>query len=294
MNPLICDALRRIGTTATSWSSDLEPQLSARLALQLHRLTTAQLADENRLSIEHEKAAAHSRTCLDELKSYLCVTKKLPVELRGRLVERSGKYVEPIHHLGHYLRSSRITGRHFELVCANSLREEVPVGVVSFSPSDLGHLTNSIEQIDGCANTWILTRLITYPWSPRNTASYLVARALRALRCEELDVGPVLSYCDRNVGFSGGIYRALNARLLLQERKQRYAFEKGEYVSDRYLIRKYGSAHVSRLRKQGIKVGSSTLRLTPLDIWYWPTKRSKGFEHRRTLSVYPSPELVGV
>lgn len=293
MNPQICDALHRIRKTASSWSSDLEPQLSARLALQLHRLTAAQLADVDSLNTEYEKAAAHSRECLDELKNYLCVTKMPNVELRGHLIERSGKYVEPIHQLGHYLRSSRITGRHFELVCANSLQKEVPVGIVSFSPSDLGHLTNSIEQIDGCANTWVLTRLITYPWSPRNTASHLVARAIRTLRREELDVGPVLSYCDRNVGFSGGIYKALNARLLLQERKQRYAFEKGEYVSDRYLIQNYGSAHVSRLRRQGIKVGSSTLRLTPLDIWYWPSKRNRRFEHRRTLSVDPPRELVG-
>ena len=294
MNRLIFDALKRIRVLEPNWPSDLEPQLSARLILALYRLEPKELADEAKLGTEFEETALSIRRNLKSLRRYLNTTESASVYLDGRVVERAASYIKPIHELGHYLWSPRTSGHHFELLCPNLNGDEVPLGIVSFAPSDLTHLDRSMDSINACGATWILTRMVTFPWAPKNAASYLVSRAVRKLRNRTSNLGSIITYCDPNLGFSGTIYRALNARLLIKERKQRYAYEADKYVSDRYLIQKYGSARVSDLHLLGHDVTASKIQLTPLEIWCLPPLRGSMPVVRKTSSVMPPCDLVAV
>ena len=294
LNRLIFDVLKRIKVLEPNWPSDLEPQLSARLVLALYRLEPKDLSDEAKLGTEYQETALSIRKKLKSLHRYLNTPETASVLLDGRVVERALSYIKPIHELGHYLWSPRTSGHHFELLCPNLNGDEVTLGIVSFAPSDLSHLDKSMDSFNAYGDTWILTRMVTFPWAPKNAASYLVSRAVRKLRDRAPNLGSIITYCDPNLGFSGVIYRALNARLLIRERKQRYAYEADKYVSDRYLIRKYGSARVSDLQLLGHDVTASKIQLTPLEIWCLPPQPSSMPVVRNTLSVTPPYNLVGV
>jgi hypothetical protein len=63
----------------------------------------------------------------------------------------------------------------------------------------------------------------------------------------------LLTYLDPNVGFTGGIYQADNWTLLGWERKKRYLYLDGEYITDREAIRRYGTADFAALT---VRLGS--------------------------------------
>lgn len=55
-----------------------------------------------------------------------------------------------------------------------------------------------------------LTRLALYDWAPRNSESFLIARALAHLSIHRPDISILISYADASVGHAGTIYQATN------------------------------------------------------------------------------------
>jgi hypothetical protein len=78
----------------------------------------------------------------------------------------------------------------------------------------------------------------------------------------------VLTYLDRNLGFSGASYLATNWALLGSEAKGRYVFIDGTPVTNRELIQRFGTARFDDLAARlGDRVARTTCPLLPLSLF---------------------------
>jgi len=213
----------------------------------------------------------------------------------GHLVQVAPELAAPLHRHFHYLGSPRADGLHLGLACGQSTRHAL-LGLVTLSTFDLEHLAGPILPPVRACEVLVLSRLVAFPWSPRNTASFMLARLREYLRQCRPAVRVLLTYLDPNLGFTGATYRADNWVLLGRECKKRYLYLDREYVTDRDLIRRHGTADFAKLRPLlGSRLEQSRRPLEPLVLYGRFLDRHLGKEimARTPREVQPPCELVG-
>src|SRR5207302_1161359 len=103
-----------------------------------------------------------------------------------------------------------------------------------------------------------------FPGAPRNTISRLLGFVGRA-EAQRLGTRQFLTYVNPNLGFSGTSYLASGWKLVGDEPGTRYRYVDGRYLTDRELVRRYGSCDNETLSKAlGPRFGWSSMTLLPL------------------------------
>lgn len=173
----------------------------------------------------------------------------------------------------HYLESFRLGSEHLGGTLLDGAEERL-VAMLTVSPLDVPtiaeHLPPDIEPQDVA----VLARVFAFDWAPRNTLSFLMARAARRLRRRSRPPRMLITYLNPNVGFTGASYRAANWSLWAREVGTRYAYVDGLYVTDRELARRFGSAEPESLaREHAGKVVFSRMPLRPLELYAYALDR---------------------
>jgi len=204
---------------------------------------------------------------------------------------------EIVHRAHHYLGSFRGDAVHLGLY-----HQEVDshasylMSVVSLSPFDLMHIADALPYGLRPEQVMVLSRLFAFHWSPHNTISHTLGRVFCWLRERLPHIKMLITYLDPNLGFSGSVYKATNWVLFGRERKKRYLYLDSDYITDRQLIRIYGTADFHELRTRlGDRLSCSLSSLEPLEIFVYflddalRRKGGNGFNHE----FQPESRLVG-
>ncbi|MBI4220281.1 MAG: hypothetical protein HY682_09080 [Chloroflexi bacterium] len=167
----------------------------------------------------------------------------------------------------HYLQSVRKNS--ISLALRHPSRH-LALGVLSISPFDLDHLPLHAVAATGVR---VVSRIYTVDGLPRNAVSFFLGRAFSWIRRNLPYVSLLLTYLNRNVGFSGSVYSASNWRLFAREHDARYAYLRGNYITDRQLMEVFGTTREDRLPPSArSQVSFSQFELYPLEVWAYPLK----------------------
>jgi hypothetical protein len=195
-----------------------------------------------------------------------------------------------IHQTCHYLQSVRPDGLHLGLYT----NDETLLALATLSPFDLDHIDPHLPHEIKDKNILVLSRFITFDWSPQNTASYTLGQVARWLRRERPGISAIFTYLDPNAGFDGSIYKAVNAQLLGYEHKKRYLYLDRDYVTDREMIRRFGTAKIDKVRTfVGDRIESSSVPLESLRMYLIPVSHVTDNSESWDIKVDPPESLVG-
>lgn len=202
-----------------------------------------------------------------------------------------------IHQVHHYLGSFRGDGIHLGLYSNEQVNHRPRLmSIVSLSPFDLSHIADALPLGLRQEQVLVLSRLFAFDWCPHNTISYSLGRVFEWLRERLPHIKMLLTYLNPNLGFTGTVYKATNWVLFGRESKRRYLYLDSNYVTDRHMIRAYGTADLERLRVLlGDRVLSSVLPLRPLEVYayFLDSPMRKRNMHGFSYEFEPRSELVG-
>jgi hypothetical protein len=160
----------------------------------------------------------------------------------------------------------------------------------------LPHIVNALPSGIRREQVMVLSRLFSFSWCPRNAMSRTLGLTFSWVRNHRPDVRMLLTYLDPNLGFRGTIYRATNWVLFGRENKKRYLYLDGDYVTDRAMIKKCGTADLQKLEAMmGSRIASSREPLRPLEVYAYfldPKERAK-YNGDTVHEFTPPAELVG-
>jgi hypothetical protein len=241
--------------------------LRFRLALQLPRLEMADLADYRLILRELEHVSARLTTDLKHIDSCrVAPADDMPAleECEVREVDVSDAYI--IHRVFHYIGSER-EGKHYGLYRRGVEKSELPLTLLTFSAFDLNSVQACYADTISPSNASVLSRVYSFPGSPRNAFSYTFKRALNLYCGEHPELGITLTYVNPNVGFSGSSYRASNWVALMREVAS-YDYLDDVYITRRELSRRFGVDDPSSLlvRLKG-RLTASRIPLMPLTLF---------------------------
>lgn len=183
-----------------------------------------------------------------------------------RFGEIAEAVARPILERFHYLESFRPDSTHFAGLAAGRLAAQLTV-----SRLDLTTIAERLPPSVTPGEVVVLARVFAFDWAPRNALSFLMARLVRHLRDAAQPPRLLLTYLNPNLGFSGASYRAANWSLWATEAGTRYAYLDKEYITDRALVARFGTASADRLAVQlGSRIRFSRMRLAPLRIYAYP------------------------
>jgi hypothetical protein len=222
----------------------------------------------------------------------------IPVDLRTtRLRSVEPQTAEIVHRACHYLGSFRGDSIHLGLYSDTDTGQHANlVSLVTLSNLDLPHVIPALPPGMKRDQVLVLSRLYSFPWGPRNTISYTLGRVFSWIREHKPDVRILLTYLDPNLGFQGTVYRATNWVLFGREKKNRYLYLDGNYVTDRRMIRDYGTADLTKLEPLlGNRITSSQQPLRPLEIYsYFLDRQDRSKQDQFPVHDFTPPsELVG-
>jgi hypothetical protein len=163
----------------------------------------------------------------------------------------------------HYLGAARRGGMHFGL----SINGRI-VALATFSPFDLVHLRKVFRTpFELLTNDQIavVSRVVCTEDAPKNSISYLLARAIRLYRAKHRSAVYFVTYVNPNLGFHGSSYRANEWHLLGEQRTASYCYLDGMYVTRRMLGQLVGSINShDQQRILANRLCVSPLQLAPM------------------------------
>lgn len=164
----------------------------------------------------------------------------------------------------HYLRSPRRDARGYGLFTSAGRL----VALCTSSPLDVPSLTDMLERHGrNPSNARVLSRVFAFEGTPKNSISYLLARA--GERERRFDVRDYLTYVNPNLGFSGASYKASGWSVLGDEPGTTYRYLDGRYVTDRQLAVLFGKHDDLVYRALlGRRFGVSEMPLAPLLVFH--------------------------
>jgi len=247
--------------------------LRPRLALHLYKYKNPDISDANlEADIIIEDIRSHYINCF--------LTSKRNHDLRGVRVEIIDDLkVIKFHKWAHYLSSPRAGLFNIGLFAQDDDESSIPIAVATLSKFDINHLIRDTSKIP---RALVVSRLISFDWSPVNSLSFLLARAADWTRRHMPDIDIFTSYLDSNVGFGGSTYKALGARVISIEKKSSYLYYKGRYISDREAISRFGTNDPHKL--SNVKyLEKSQYELKPLLLYAWKIRTNKPQRTQETL-----------
>ncbi len=287
---------------APAWDGELGPPderlLLPLLRLHLHRFHPTRLTEPGLIQSEARRLAGRLISEYQRLPEVFHSPPKDDVDLRAtRLGLVGAPTAMLLHRQCHYLSSPRANGIHLGLHHRpESENQRRLVSLATLSTFDLRHLADALPFHLDPSQVLVLSRFIAAPWAPPNTGSCTLGKIAQWLRRERREIRMLLTYLDPNVGFRGALYRAANWIFFGREKKRRYLFLDGDYVTDRQMISRFGTADFAKLQMQlGGGITRSAFLLDPLDIYvYFPdpalrTRAPRAFAHEFS----PPSALVG-
>jgi len=188
-----------------------------------------------------------------------------------------------IHERFHYLSSYRINSLHFGL---DTLDENRLVTLVTLSPFDLEHIAKKLPPEINAPEVLVVSRVFSFDWAPKNASSYIMSRIFKWIKQIKPTIKLLITYINPNIGFTGASYKASNWILLGREWGTRYVYLDGKYITDRELVRRFGTSEAKSLQKmKSTRFEISKIDLVPLLIYvYFLDKElrhryDKGFKH---------------
>jgi hypothetical protein len=184
----------------------------------------------------------------------------------GIVDEALAHFVQKTHH---YLGSPRMSSLNLGLFAPNpDCRGETLLAIATFSKFDLSHMFGLLPVGVEVDQVLVLSRFFAFNGCPPNTPSFALSRMFDWLRRRDSNLKMVFSYLNPNLGFRGTIYRASNWRLMGLERKERYLYLDGNYVTDRCMIDLFGTAKFELLKPiLGERLERSKFNLLPLEVY---------------------------
>lgn len=175
---------------------------------------------------------------------------------------------QAVHKAFHYLGSPRGEGIHLGLYAEfPGWRRPRLISLVTLSPFDLWHVQNALPYDIRPDEVLVLSRLFAFDTAPPNTVSFTLGRVFAWLQTRTPHIQALVSYLNPNLGFRGTVYKATNWQLLGEEAKSRYLYIGGNYVTDRFAIRTYGTADAGKLASiLGSAFTTSVQPLHPLQL----------------------------
>jgi hypothetical protein len=239
-----------------------------RSILELYRLQPHQLADPAMVadlvsrvvsSVATEPTLATSRRSLEE-----AVIRRDRMDLQPVDDEQAERFY--VDH--HYLCASKHGGSHLGLFARPCDGDDAePLALLTLSAFDLTHLASALPAGIDFERTLVLSRIATTARAPRNTFTHLLSRTMTWLRSEQPQVRLLLTYLDPNLGFTGASYRAASWWLFAEEAKERYLYLDSSYVTDREMLRAWGTNDFDHLRSMlGPRIERSKHTLAPLQV----------------------------
>lgn len=101
------------------------------------------------------------------------------------------------------------------------------IGAIMFATPCSEAVRGSVFGPDHVQRVTELSRLVILDVTPRNAESWLIARALHALKLERPHLWAVVSFADPSAGHVGTIYQATNALYYGQGRRERFFVDPG-------------------------------------------------------------------
>lgn len=168
----------------------------------------------------------------------------------------------------HYLGSARTDASAFGTYANGKL-----AALATASPLDLPPVIASLPTNVAVDRVRVISRVFAFDWAPPNTITHLLARVTAALKKTD-GAKLLLTYLNPNLGFTGVSYRAANWSLYAREHGTRYAYLDRDYVPDRQLRERFGSADPMLLMgKLGERIGFSSISLAPLELYAFSADR---------------------
>ena len=120
-----------------------------------------------------------------------------------KIPSKMGKEFVKLHHYSH--------GIHNGAMCYGLLQNEELVGVCAFATPCSEQVCSSVFGVIDKRSVTELHRLVLLDEIPKNSESWFIARALKALKKDRPYYNAVLSFADATEGHIGVIYQATNA-----------------------------------------------------------------------------------
>jgi hypothetical protein len=271
-----------------------EPLLR-QVLLHFHRFDSSELSDSRVLESEVKRIVKKLAAKIEQVPPALRTPTEIDLQ-ETHLGTVDPKTAELVHHTYHYLGSPRESGVHLGLYSGKISGEPKLITLVTLSDFDLPHMVDALPAGIGRDQVMVLARLFSFSWCPRNAMSHTLGLTFSWIRKHRPNVRILLTYLDPNLGFRGTIYRATNWFLFGREHKKRYLYLDGEYVTDRAMIRKYGTADLQKLRALlGSRIEKSREPLRPLEVYvYFLYPRDRAQYQGHTVHEFTPPAaLVG-
>ena len=251
-----------IATVATALEVSVRA-LRLQTLLHLPRLACANSIDVASARREAERLALQLRTRVAPVSDFAAAPPQPPTSVHDlRFAPADEEIARLVEERFHYLASFRADAAPFGVYADDKL-----AALVSVSPLDLAPLIAALPAGVEAKDVRVISRVFAFDWAPANTITYLLARVVRQLSKEE-GTRLLLTYLNPNLGFTGASYRAANWTLYAHEHGTRYAYLDCDYITDRRLQDRFGSANPIRLRAQlGERITFSRLPLVPLELY---------------------------
>jgi hypothetical protein len=229
--------------------------LKLRVLLHLPRFRFDELENDDLLNDEVNRLALRTQELQRRFREWASQEPLSNLEKdRVNVCEVPEEVAAVIHERFHYIGSGR-SGRHFALYFVG---RPVLAALVTLSEMDVqkmkAHLPNPRE-----TRCLLLSRMFSFRWAPRNTASYLLGKVGQLLK-KERQVESLVTWVNPNLGFRAASYRAANWTFIGSEPTV-YRYLGGDYLTARQLFQK---AQTCSLRPDASKLG-----LAPLQVWYY-------------------------
>jgi hypothetical protein len=269
--------------------------LLRQVLLQIHRFSIDELNTPGVLEREIGRVAERVNAKLEAVPDDL--SQPFEVDLQSThlgLVDSTT--AELVHGAYHYLGSPRGNGIHLGLFSNTTLRRPHLMTLVTFSKFDLPHIVSGLPLGIRPEEVVLLSRLFSFSWCPRNAMSHTLGLTFSWVRKHRPEVRMLITYLDPNLGFRGTIYQATNWIFFGKENKRRYLYLDGNYVTDRAMIKQYGTADLQKLEALlGRRITSSKQPLRPLELYAYLLDRRDRAKHTPELPhvFTPPPALVG-
>lgn len=259
--------------------------LRLRLLLYLPRLVQdSNFPSKQIFSTEIHRIAEHMSSLIQP---YIHWAEPPSEPLRSPLSTQFSKIPEEeariIHERFHYLASFRMHSIHLGL---RAPVDDRLAALITISPCDLSQVTGQLPEEVAGAQVLVLSRVFAFDWVPQNTISHLLRHASIWVMQELPEIKMLITYVNTNLGFTGASYRASNWVLFGREWGTRYMYLDGTYITERELVRHFGTYNIIDLRNRlGSRLEYTTVELDPLLLFTYflekklRTKYRIGFNH---------------
>lgn len=272
--------------------------LLRQVLLQIHRFCPSEITQASLIDYEVKRQAEKLVLLGQDIPTLFTSPGLASIKLQcSRLDLVDSSTAELLHRKHHYLGSSRGDAIHLGLYYDEGVSPKPRLmSIVSLSPFDLMHIVDALPDGLRHEQVLVLSRLFAFDWCPRNTISYTLGRVFNWLYTQRPHVKMLMTYLNPNLGFSGSVYKATNWTLFGREKKKRYLYLDSNYITDRQMIRTYGTADLQKLGLiLGNRVLGSTLPLKPLEVYAYfldDALRIK-YGHGFNYEFQPAAALVG-